>query len=136
MPEESIRGRFRYNKETGQLEPVVKEKKVINAPAVHGDEVLDGIHSMLDDKKYYSKSGYRNHIEANNYKVTGGDHLQDQARDRAELERHYGSDQHERDIRDAAEKAYYDIKYDRVQYTEKEKQLHIEEERKWKSQRG
>ena len=119
------RGMFRFNKETGALERVDAPRKLEVAPVFHRDEALDGIHSMLDDKIYHSKSAYKRSLKEAGYEVTGGDHLQQPVK-------RYDPEKHEREIRETAEKAYYDIKYDRIPIDEKSKALNAEEERQWK----
>lgn len=115
------KGKYVFNSETGKLERWVAPKKV-EVHTVIRDEILDGIHSMLDDKVYYSRSAYLNSLKKEGYEVTGGDHLKGprdvKPPDDAEIRRH-------------TEQAYFDIKYDRVEFTEKQKQLHKEENEVW-----
>jgi len=120
------RGRFRFNTTTGELEKIDVPKKLEVAPVFHRDEALDGIHSMLDDKIYHSKSAYKASLKEAGYEVTGGDHLQQPLK-------RYDPEKHEREIREAAEKAYYDIKYDRIPIDEKSKEINAREEREWKA---
>jgi len=118
------RGAFKFNPETGKVEAFeAKKKSLVNAPAVHGDEILDGVHSMADDKTYYSRSAYKRSLKEQGYEITGGDHLQVKPKQwKPDI----------KEIREDAEKAYYDIKYARVPISEKSKQLNLEEERQWK----
>jgi len=122
------RGTFVFKE--GKL--VRKDKRVadVQAPAVHGDEMLNGVESPLTGEMYYSKEAYTKHIHAAGYKITGGDHLKGLA-----IDRKLDFKPDVKGLRDAAERAYYDIKYDRVEIDEKSKQHNIEEERQWNSYR-
>jgi len=120
------RGRFRFNEKTNSLEKIDEPRKIEVAPVFHRDEILDGVHSMLDDKMYYSKSAYKQSLKAAGYEITGGDHLQQPVK-------RYDPEKHEKEIRETAEKAYYDIKYDRIPIDEKSKAINAEEERQWKA---
>lgn len=120
------KGKYLYNPETKTLEKWIAPKKVA-APTVIKDEILEGIHSMLDDKIYYSRSEYLRSLKAAGYEVTGGDHL---SRNHLSGPPRYEGPA-EQEVRDHVEQAYYDVKYDRVEFSEKQKQLHKEENDKW-----
>ncbi len=108
------RGLFIYNRETKKLEKVHKEpKKVVNAPYVLRDEIIGGIESMVTGKIHDSKSSLRRE-----YKAHG---MIEKGNDRAPRPKPRNPEEVYREIREDTEKAYYDLKYDRVPLTEKEK---------------
>lgn len=124
------RGAFRYNAETGKCERHEKQRRVVEAPSVHGDEAIDGIESPLTGEKFYSKSALRKHYKEHGYIETGGAHLTGKSwGDKPE----YKPDRQA--IREDVEKAMMDLKYGRVAIDEKSKQHNIEEERQWESYR-
>lgn len=108
------RGLFYWNRETKMLERRASApKQVVNAPFVIKDEIIGGIESMVTGKTHYSKSSLRRE-----YKAHG---MIEKGNDRAAKPRGPTREEHYRDIRQDTEKAYYDLKYDRVPLTEKEK---------------
>lgn len=111
----------------GKLEPFdpkaeARRLSAVEAPSFVRDEILDGVHSMLDDKIYYSRSAYLNSLKDAGYEVTGGDHLKQETK-------LWTPD--EEKIRETAEKAYHDIKNDRVEISEESKELNKREEEQW-----
>lgn len=127
-PGTAERGRFRWNCKTRKVEKIeVKARVEVNAPFVHRDEMLGGIESPLDGRKYEHKSALRKHYKENGYRETGGDHLKGVPWGTKK----YKSDP--REVRESVAKAMADIKYDRVEQTERQKQLNIEEERAWQA---
>ena len=118
-----IRGKFKYNPDTGKMEDYIEPPKPeVNAPTFFKDEILDGLHSMADDKIYYSRSAYLRSLKEQGYEVTGGEHLKDV--------KPWTPPTYEQ-VREDTVKAYYDVKYDRVEFTEQQKELHKREEEKW-----
>ena len=108
------RGLFYWNRETRMLERrVTAPKPVVNAPFVIKDEIIGGIESMVTGRMHYSKSTLRRE-----YKAHG---MIEKGNDRAPKPKGPTREEHYRDIREDTEKAYYDLKYDRVPLTEKEK---------------
>jgi len=108
------RGLFYWNRETKMLERrAVAPKPVVNAPFVIKDEIIGGIESLVTGKMHYSKSTLRRE-----YKAHG---MIEKGNDRAPKPKGPTAEEHYRDIREDTEKAYYDLKYDRVPLTEKEK---------------
>ena len=77
------------------------------------DEILGGIESMVTGRIHYSKSTLRRE-----YKAHG---MIEKGNDRAAKPRGMTEEERYRDIREDTEKAYYDLKYDRVPLTEREK---------------
>ena len=107
------RGKFVFNRETQKLEPLAVERKVVNAPFVLRDEIIEGVESMVTGKVHYSKSSLRRE-----YKAHG---MIEKGNDRCPKPKPPSEEEVYRDIRADTEKAYYDIKYDRIPLTEKEK---------------
>lgn len=93
--------------------------------AVITDEI-EPIESMATAKReiFTSRSQYRRHLKQHGYRETGGEHLKDAPKPKTEAEE---LAEQKKDI----EQSYYDVKYDRVEFTEREKQTHLEEQRKW-----
>ena len=119
------RGLFYWNPETKKMERVpYKAKKEVDAPFVIGDEILGGIQSQVTGKIYDSKSNLRRE-----YKRYG---VIEKGNERLPPPKAPNQDEVYRDIREDVEKAYYDLKYDRVPVSEKEKQQCIEELRQRK----
>lgn len=124
---QGVRGKFRYDKEAKKLVPYEAPKKV-EAHHVQGDETEPFVsHATPDGKVFTSKSAYRRHLKTLGFVETGGAHLEDGARIQREIE-----EKEERQRREDIEKAYYDVKYDRVEFTEREKEQHLREQREWK----
>lgn len=106
------RGKFIWNKEAGefQLAPPKKSQFDVNAPAILRDEIIGGIESMVDGKIYDSKSALRK-----SYKMHG---VIEKGNDRVQRQRPQSREELEKEIREDAEKAFYDLKYDRVEISE------------------
>jgi hypothetical protein len=106
------RGVFFWNKETGEFELVPPKPSIcaVPAPFVISDEIIGGIESMVDGKIYDSKSALRRSYKEQGYIEKGNDRVpRAKAQSLEELER---------EIREDAEKAYYDLKYNRVEISE------------------
>lgn len=116
------RGKFYLDPETGKLLKGEPPKKRSEAAFILPDEIPE-TESMAtaDRKKFTSRSKLFEHYREHGYECTGGDHLgqkrelPDPKKERAQLEAD-------------AERAYFDIKYDRVPFTEYEKELCRKEE--------
>jgi hypothetical protein len=106
------RGIFFWNKETGEFElaPPKPSITAVPAPFVIRDEIIGGIESMVDGKIYDSKSRLRRSYKENGV-IEKGD-------DRVARQRQQTREELEKEIRDDAEKAFYDLKYDRVEISE------------------
>lgn len=93
-----------------------KPRKQVNAPYVITDEI-DAIESMATEKReiFTSKRKLRQHYKQHGFIDTGGEQPKP-PKPKTEDERF-------REIRDQVEKDYYDLKYDRVPQTEKEREL-------------
>jgi hypothetical protein len=108
------RGLFYWNRETKMLErKPIQKKQEVNAPYVLRDEILGGIESMVTGRTHYSKSTLRRE-----YKAHG---MIEKGNDRAAKPKGMTEEERYKDIREDTEKAYYDLKYDRVPLTEREK---------------
>jgi len=101
-----------------------KKKRVI-APTVITDEI-DPVESYADFDRpvFTSKSALRRHYREKGFYETGGDHL-DQKPTSEDPEAVAKYD------REMIEAAYMDVKYNRVPFTEEEKELHKREKRQW-----
>lgn len=106
------RGVFFWNKEKGEFDLVPPKKSIYdtNAPVVIRDEIIGGIESMVDGKVYDSKSALRK-----SYKMHG---VIEKGDDRVQRQRTQTREELEKEIRDDAEKAFYDLKYDRIEVSE------------------
>ena len=119
------RGNFR--RVNGKLEAFdpEKEKPVVDAPTIITDDIPGGVESMLDGSIYHSMSRYKRHLNDNGYEITGGDHLTGKVPERPKV--------NVEELRDEVERSLMDIKYGRIEFSEKEKQLHLEENRNFKA---
>ena len=106
------RGKFFWNKETNSFDVVPPKKSIteVAAPAVLRDEIVGGIESMVDGRVYDSKSALRRSYKEQGYIEKGDDRVQ-RAKPQTQEEL-------AKEIRDDAEKAFYDLKYDRVEISE------------------
>lgn len=138
MPGE--RGFFKYDHVSGQMVPVESlkpKRQEVNAPNIQTDEIEPTESWATDEGKIFtSRAKLDAHYKEHGYVRTGGEHLKS-AQERLEASCPVPStaeiERRRREIREDAEKAYYDIKYDRVPISEKEKQLVKNEERQWES---
>lgn len=106
------RGVFFWNKQTGEFELAPPKPSIcaVNAPFVIRDEIIGGIESMVDGRVYDSKSALRR-----SYKAHG---VIEKGNDRVPRQRTQTREELEKEIREDAEKAFYDLKYDRVEISE------------------
>lgn len=123
------RGLFSFDKSTGKLKKIREAKKLPAAPYVHTD-TMEPIESMATHTRqvFDSKSAYRQHLKDHGFVETGGKHLLDSLSLRPDEEAY------QRQMKEDIEKSYYDVKYDRVEFSEAEREQHLREERKWKSE--
>lgn len=120
-----IRGLFRWNPDTRKMEPVKKAKK-IQVHELITDE-MEPMESYADINKpvFTSKSAYRRHLRSKGYVETGGDHLNERPESQEVQDK-----RHEEEVRQDVERAYFDVKYDRIQFSDREKELHLREQRR------
>lgn len=121
------RGRFVYNQKTGTMDKTEKPKKlIVEAPAVLPDS-MEPIESYATPFRevFDSRSAYRRHLQEHGFRESGGEHFKDWERKKEE--------DPEKDIREDIEKSYYDVKYDRVEFSEQEKENHRREQRACKN---
>ena len=118
------RGKFIFK--NGKLQRYRKPRKVVSVEII-GDEIEGGIESMATHKRqrFTSKRAYRKHLAIHGFRETGGDHLHTPRMTDIQREQ----EREERDRREDVEKAYYDVKYNRVEFTEQQKENHLREER-------
>lgn len=115
-----------WNRETQEFQ---WNKPRIEAPKetirIQTDEIEPTESYATDERRIFtSRRKLYDHYKEHGYEVTGGDHL---GRKPPEPKR---SDPKE--IRDMAEKAYYDIKYDKIPIDERSRELCRQEERQYK----
>lgn len=121
-----IRGLFRFDKKTHQTVPIKEAPKLKSLAPMISTDTIEPImsHATHEGKIFDSKSAYRRHLRENGFEDTGGEHLKDVRPPKTDEEEMT-------ECVEDVEKAYYDVKYGRVQFTEKEKENHLREERKW-----
>jgi hypothetical protein len=119
-----VRGLFKYDPKKKKLVRCKEVKKRVEVHNVSGD-TIDPIQSPISHQKKFfeSKSAYRRHLREHGFRETGGDHLQDRPREKTEEEI-------DREYQEGIEQDYYDIKYDRIKFTEQQKELHKREDEK------
>lgn len=121
----SERGKWRYDKKSETFVDV-DEERYQELHSVHQD-TMDEVQSPIsfDKKKFTSRSAYERHLKEKGFEITGkitdGQHF---TREREKEE------QEEKERLREMEEAFHKIKNNEEPFTEEEKQLHIEEERK------
>lgn len=126
-----VRGLFRIDPETGECCQIDKPKKIeVAAPMVFTDEI-EPLESMATPHReiFTSKSRLRRHYKEHGFRESGGDHLRTLGLKTKEEE-----EAEERAMREDIERAYYDVKYDRVEFSEEEKENHRREQRRWEQE--
>lgn len=90
---------------------------------------MEPIESMatFNREMFDSKSAYRRHLRAHGYRETGGSHNDASQRSETTAER----EAREQKNLEITKKAIQDVKYDRIEFTEKQKEQHRREERAW-----
>lgn len=117
---------WRYNPKTGKVEPVSEIERVDpDAPNIITDEIAPTLSMTGSDKIYTSKSRLRKEYKELGFVETGGERIR--AQERAKPDR--------KAIRDAVEKTYYDLKYDRIPTSEKERESCKREQRQYQEWR-
>lgn len=116
------RGMWRWNKESGQFEEVIKKAVVVNAPAVITDEIPPTLSMTGTDNVFTSKARLRAEYKAMGFVETGGEILPMAQPDR---------EKRRREIRETVEKALNDNKYGMAPISEREREIVKEEERVW-----
>lgn len=121
---------WRFNPNTGKVEPISEIERVDpDAPHIITDEIEPTLSMTGTDKIYTSKSQLRKEYKELGFVETGGE--RNKAQPRAKPDRQA--------IREAVEKTYYDIKYDRIPISERERERCKQEERayqNWKLKNG
>lgn len=120
------KGRFKKDPETGEIKSVREIRKAQELHYVIQDTLKEPTYSasgdiLTDSRSQLKQSDLRNGIRSE-FGVTY---------DRKPLPDHNVREAEEIDRRNDIEQAYYDIKYDRVFFTEKQKECFKREERKW-----
>lgn len=116
------RGKFYLDKDTGELLPGDPPKKRNAGYFIQNDEI-PATESMAtaERKMFTSRKKLEAYDLSHGYRHTGGAHMQ-------EKEAPPDPKKQFEELREATTKAYYDIKYDNVPFTEKEKELCRQEE--------
>lgn len=120
------RGVFYYNPDTGRIQAKPIERQKAKTHFVIPDEMAP-IVSHVDDSGavFTSRSAYERHLKEKGFAIKEKGMFSKPPPTPAEkITRE--------EIREAAEKAFYDVKYGRVPLTEKEKERCLREEREWK----
>lgn len=119
----AFRGKLTWDSKKNKFVEI-KQKKKKEVHHVQQD-TIDPIQSPISyQKKFFeSKSAYRRHLKEHGFRDTGGEHLKDEPRPQTE-------EDIDREYAEGMEQDYYDIKYDRIQFTEAQKELHKQEDRK------
>lgn len=123
------RGRFFYDKETGTFKRRVKPVKVETHAVIQDTMPVIESNATAGRQKFDSKSAYRRHLKALGFRETGE---APRGLTFADVREYQAKE--ERDRRDDIEKAYFDAKYDRIEFTEQEKENHLREERACRAQ--
>jgi len=120
------RGVFYFNRETGKLQEKPIERRERKAPAFIPDDIAPVVTQADDSGQVFtSRSAYERHLREKGFTVKEKGMFDKLPPDPA-------ARISPKEIREAAEKAYYDAKYGRVPQTEKEKEVCLREERTWK----
>ena len=125
ITERGVRGRWRFNKATGELEQINKPSpQIVDAPFVQ-DDTIEPVESMVDASRrmFDSKSALLEHYRENGYECTGPVGLKPRSPYKPDREQMIN------DWREAERLA----KWGMSPRTEKEKQYDIEEERRYEA---
>jgi hypothetical protein len=123
-----VRGRLKWDEKKKKMVRCKEVKKRVEVHNVNQD-TIDPIQSPISHKKMFfeSKSAYRRHLKAHGFRETGGEHLKDTPRTKSE-------EDIDREYQEGIDQDFYDIKYDRIKFSEQEKELHKQEERTCRNQ--
>lgn len=117
----SFRGKLTWDSKKNKFVQFKEKKKKLHFVS---DDTIEPLQSPISyQKKFFeSKSAYRRHLKEHGFRDTGGEHLKDnkQGQSEEDLDREY---------QEGIEQDYYDIKYDRIKFTEQQKELHKQENR-------
>lgn len=118
------RGLFRWNSQTKKLERIDKPKKL----EVHyvQTDTMDPMESFatFDKPIFDSKSAYRRHLREHDMYETGGAHLNEKQESPEAIAK-----REEAETAETVRQSYFDVKYGRVPFTEREKEQHEREKR-------
>lgn len=125
---EGIRGVFIWDKEKQRMVPKKDfKKKIIAAPFVQQDTIEPIMsHATREGKVFESKSALRRHYKEHGFRETGGEDMKDIHKRPLEESQEYVDRTYKRTI----EECYHDVKNDRIEFTEEEKENHLREERR------
>lgn len=140
---DGFRGKLIWDEELEELVPFIKEKKKSELTVMTYDE-MPPTKSMatFDSPVFTSKRKKRAYEKAHGFYETGGDHIKEEMEEiqrvrageapRGEKPKTAAElDREAREDKELVEAAAMDVKYGRVPFTEKQKQMFKEEERKW-----
>lgn len=125
-----VRGVFKWDREKRELVEIKVEKKAPEPKVYIQTDEIPATESMATaDRKYFtSKVKLEEYNRAHGFRTTGGDHLHQKISPPSISDK----EKRRREMNEDVERAMMDVKYGRVEFTEEQKQLHIEEERAWK----
>lgn len=124
LPKKGVRGRFWFNPETGKMqnEPYMTAAQKA-AYFIQTDEIPPTESMATADRKIFtSRKKLEEYDRQHGFIHTGGAHL-------GQKPEEYDPKKQAEEIREDARRAHADIKYDRVPFTELEKELCRREER-------
>lgn len=125
-----FRGKLIWDEDLQDLVPFLKEKEKKSKVLVKTDEIEPTQSAASPHKEVFtSKKKLLRHYKDNGYVCTEGEHMQNKAAAEDEIAR----ERKRRADKEMIEQAYYDVKYDRVPFSEKEKEIFKREAQKWGS---
>lgn len=119
-----VRGWFRYDSKLKRLVRIEGPKKAAwVAPSIITDEIAPLESMATQDREIFtSKAKYRRHLKEHGFVESYGYVAKPE---KVDLEKK------RKELRDTIEKSYYDLKYDRIPLTEKEKEICRQENKKY-----
>ena len=121
-----MRQKFKWDSKTKTFIEITKEEKVVDpkAPLYMSDDMAP-TESMATDKReiFTSKAKYRRHLKDHGYAICP---INERPKTKPSLLGEEG-------IRELVKQAEMDVKYGRVEFTEKQKEIHLREERQWET---
>lgn len=129
----SFRGHLIWDKDRRKFVPHLKKKKFsdVAAPLIANDEIEPTESYATAEKKIFtSKRKLFNHYREHGFRCTEGEDLIVEDPNTKSYKERLKEEKHDRDT---VEQAFMDVKYDRVEFSEQEKENHKREEAKWGS---
>lgn len=126
----SIRGHWKWSdleKRFVSLDHKTEEKKTEKLQITTDEIEPTRSYATHEGKVFTSKSKLRQHYKEHGFRETGGEHLKSQERAKTTRER----EEEERRDAELIKEAYMDVKYGRVEFSEREREQFKREERSW-----